>query len=430
MSYNINNEENRSRYLYNFDRDTDVPVYVPVSEAMSKLHRHDLNIQPKLPEHPVQRKYERKYINTAHSNIKKYERKYIGTAKPPPPKFHEIEHIDNPQNKLHGLPNIKSKAPHSDVYEEFNLKGKTAKDVAISNWRKSNGDLDDLGARIEGHHNKGLGLDDAKSNFMSMYEARLKGQTKPVQEIGKKRKEEKEAKARETIGKLIKGKGSASKVVVVPVVSSEVIPITEGDSTDTLVKDAKATKIQAMVRGSKVRKGFNNLKPVMQEIKSRTAVKKSLDDIVDQVVKKDSALDNKKSKRKSSPPTLTADKKEPEITPPTTKGRPRSNSSPKLKSVIDADAQGTPNYVKKAVEAKEEDIAKNEGKDEEVKGPLFNALNTYHKKKVRGIVDNKKGSENITYDNIVYLQKHHPKAFPKDKVSFKVSYVKKHFGLS
>ena len=146
---------------------------------------------------------------------------------------------------------------------------------------------------IEGHTN-GLGLGDAKSNFMSMYEARLKGPTKPVQEIGKKQKAF--ATISTAVGKL---KSKTSKVVVAPVVSSEVIPITEDDSV----------------------------------------------------------LTKKKSTRKSSPPSTTV-KKEPEITPPTTKGRPRSNSSPKSKAIIDdleLNAQGTPDVkarVKKIEESR------------------------------------------------------------------------------
>ena len=195
MSYNYTNDYSKMqpRFPYDFERNKEIPIYVPINESSKLLHRHDMHIKPELPPHPVEKKYTRKYITTAHSNLKHYERKYIGTAKPPPSKFKTIDHVDNPQNKLHGLPEVKYKAPHSDVYEEFNLKGKTDKDISRSNWLKQNGSLDDLGARTEGHIS-GLSLDDARGNFMSMYEAQLSGKNSDKKDLHKTLKDKIEKK--------------------------------------------------------------------------------------------------------------------------------------------------------------------------------------------------------------------------------------------
>ena len=111
--------------------------------------------------------------------------------------------------------------------------------------------------------------------------------------------------------------------------------------------------------------------------------------------------------------------------------RLRSNTSPEAKVEIDADKQGTPNYVKGLVEEKEKDIAKNEGKEEE-QITNYDALSKKYKKQVDLVLlksdgSLRKGSETLKGDEFDILKKVFPNATASDfNATSKLSVVRKY----
>jgi hypothetical protein len=471
MSYNINNDSNRSRFKYDFSRDTEVPLYVPIDDSTKLINRHKLNINPKLPVHKAPQRWAIKKHHTEPLKYKKYERKHIEIKRSQPRQFarHQVE--ETALRKTWGLRHVVHKAPINEASLEFNLHGKNTGDIARSNLLKEGGTLDDLGARIQGHNN-GTTLQDAIDSFMSMSKAK-QNQNKDVK-VGVLSSNSKKLK-------------SISKVIVTPVVPPIVPPIVKRfvkpivptvvksmDSADEKddeeleskkKKKTAATNIQKVVRGSLNKKAFEKYKPLRDKIRdlrnvaatniqkvvrgslskkdfevkkptlvdrrnrvvaekntkelSSKFVKSILDDAVANSVKKETKKKDNAGKTikkaimnfKNAKAVKNAlgdivdkiEKKERvESTPEGLKTRPRSNTSPKEKSVIDAMAQGSPQYVKKAVEAKEEEI------ESHIDDP-YKSISTKKQSIVDAILSKGKLTDNVQAEEHEKIQKMFPK---------------------
>jgi hypothetical protein len=250
MSYNYTNNDTEAqpRFPYDFDRNTEIPLYVPVNEATGKMNRSHLNIQPKTDDNTILRRWTlKRYQVKPDMVLIKYPRKSIVIERPQPSKFAGRKIIERDIKKMHGLPDIQHKAPVNEASIEFNLKGKTTADIVKSNLLKAGGKLDDFGARIEGHNN-GTSLDDAVNEFMLRYNSK----TKLTEHIGKQKDKEKAVKTLQRAVRSYK-----ARVPVAPVVNP-----TPADEQE---KNAKAMKIQQAFRRSR-----NTTKSTGQIIKAET----------------------------------------------------------------------------------------------------------------------------------------------------------------
>jgi len=315
MSYNINNDPNRSWFKYNFSEDKEVPLYMPIDESMKHINSHKLNIDSKLKDRINPKQFTITEHHTKPFNYTKFETfKPIKTKRFEPRVFNNVSFKEPYLRKTWGLRHVEHKAPVNEASIEFNLHGKNTGDIARSNLLKEGGTLDDLGARIQGH-NKGTSLQDAIDSFMSMSKIE-QNQNKDVK-VGILSSNPK--KLRPIPVKPIPVKPIPAKPIPVkPVVP----PIVDSISADEKDED----EIKAMIKTAKKKERIESTRPRSNTLPNEKSVKKA----------------EKKEKIESTPKDI--------------KTRPRSNTSQKEKSVIDAMVQGSPQYVKKAVKAKEEEI--------------------------------------------------------------------------